>query len=98
MSGGSYDYLYAKVDDMASRLCGSKDPMRRAFAKHLELVSKAMYAVEWVDSGDCISGDEHKSINEVLGANLVPMVLQECIDDALLAKRNLEMVLERAQK
>lgn len=54
MSGGSYDYAYTRVDDMAGSMMGRHfdHPLRMAFARHLERVAKAMRAVEWADSGD----------------------------------------------
>ena len=62
MSGGSYDYAYQKVDSMADELLASVDPIRAAFAEHLKLVSRAMYAIEWVDSGDNAPGYEIAAI------------------------------------
>jgi hypothetical protein len=66
MSGGAYDYAYIKVEDMARELEKHKDPLRRAFAEHLFSVSKAMYDVEWVDSGDYSPGAEHEAIHIVI--------------------------------
>ena len=52
MSGGSYDYLYHKVEEVADQLDGDRSPLRRAFAEHLHKVAKALHDIEWVDSGD----------------------------------------------
>jgi hypothetical protein len=49
MSGGSMDYLYGRVEDAQFKL---DTPLRRAFKKHLSLVSSALRAIEWNDSGD----------------------------------------------
>ena len=50
MSGGSYDYAYLKVVDMAESLSSKNNsPLRRAFGKHLKLVAKAMHDIEWVE-------------------------------------------------
>lgn len=70
MSGGSYDYAYSKVEDMADSL-NSKEhsALRRAFAKHLKLVAKAMHDIEWVDSSDYAKGDEAAAINAVLAGD-----------------------------
>jgi len=69
MSGGSYDYIYSRIDDAAdsieARHFGS--PLHTAFAAHLRQCSKAMHDIEWVDSGDYSPGDEAESIIEVLG-------------------------------
>ena len=104
MSGGSYDYAYCRVNDMAhtilARLDAPPEPgepepgqwylhdqrrwvdfqdpeavavrtkiavFRRAFATHLLLVSDAMRAVEWVDSGDSSEGAEVAAIEAVVG-------------------------------
>lgn len=66
MSGGSYDYLFRRVDDMADELERSGDIIRQAFAAHLRLVAKAMHDVEWVDSCDYGPGDDHAAIRAVI--------------------------------
>ncbi len=73
MSGGSYDYAFARVDDMASSIRSRHtDPLHIAFAAHLDLVAVAMKAVEWVDSSDLGPGDDVEAIRAVLapGAEL----------------------------
>lgn len=89
MSGGSYEYAYRHVDDMACSVARRVDnPLRQAFAAHLSLVAKAMHAVEWVDSGDYGPGDEDEAIRKVLapGAELLAAVAQaERARDMLLA-------------
>lgn len=59
MSGGSMDYLYARVMDARFH---TNTPERVAFYKHLMLVADALKAVEWVDSGDWALGDENEPI------------------------------------
>ena len=66
MSGGSYDYAYAKVQEVADRLINQKDDLRRAFGEHLQLVAKAMHDVEWVDSGDFGQGGDVNAIQAVV--------------------------------
>lgn len=64
MSGGSYDYICHKIDDI--EIQGTRDNKRRLlFQKLLKLVAKAMHDIEWVDSGDCGDGDENKAIDSV---------------------------------
>ena len=68
MSGGSYDYLYSKVEDVANRLSDiSETPLRRAFAEHLQLVASALHDIEWVDSGDMGKDGDVDAIRAVLG-------------------------------
>ena len=51
MSGGSYEYVYHKIEDIEIWKQQS-NPRRAAFAQLLKLVAKAMHDIEWVDSGD----------------------------------------------
>lgn len=87
MSGGSHNYAYQKVDDMAGTLIESRDPLRRAFANHLKKVSTAMHDIEWVDSCDYGPGGEVKAIEAVLGNNS-NLLTKELIEDALKAMEN----------
>ena len=66
MSGGSYDYAYYKVQDMADQLKNDPSELRRAFAEHLSLVATAMHDIEWVDSSDYGRDGDVNAINAVL--------------------------------
>lgn len=68
MSGGSYNYAYARVEEMALevRLRAGGDAKRLAFALHLDKVAKALQAIEWVDSNDWAPGDEDEPIRAVV--------------------------------
>lgn len=96
MSGGSYDYSYGKVQEMADQLGTSDDPLRVAFAIHLRLVAKAMKDVEWVDSGDCSKGSDAEAIQAVLGASAhraeLPVILEKA--EQLVAR--FERAIDRA--
>lgn len=66
MSGGSYGYVFQKIEDAAEDLRHThSDARRAAFKQLLLLVSQAMHDIEWVDSCDYGSGGDHKSIDEV---------------------------------
>lgn len=52
MSGGSWDYFYINVEDVAGRLMRSSKTLRVGLGSHLMDVAKAMKAIEWNDSGD----------------------------------------------
>lgn len=83
MSGGSWDYLYCKVDDASCRLQAKKSSaIRRAFGKHLDLVAKALHDIEWVDSCDFGPGDEEAAIRAVLGASASAQILGEVTKEA----------------
>lgn len=93
MSGGSYDYAYQRVREMAtdSRLSRSDNARRRAFAKHLMKVAEAMQDIEWVDSQDRHEGDENKAIDECLTHSEILGAEREHLEEAIAcAKRTLE--------
>ena len=68
MSGGSYDYIYSRIEQFAGEL--RVDTLeRRLFRDLLYRVAKAAHDIEWVDSGDCSPGDEDKAIIACLADN-----------------------------
>lgn len=77
MSGGSYNYLFEKVEEMAVQMrVNNKNiqsrqvfELRQAFSSHLSDVAYAMKAIEWVDSCDRGEGDEVAPILRVLRGN-----------------------------
>lgn len=91
MSGGSMDYLYAKVLDASF---STTTPERRAFAKHLQKVAKALRAIEWNDSCD---GDEseHESIMACITKS---DVIKESVKIAELARDELTALIGEAQR
>jgi len=82
MSGGSWDYCYHKIDEMADRMQSQKEPYRRAFGQHLREVARAMHDVEWVDSGDSVEGDDRAAIEKALGKNAKALELEIVKEDA----------------
>lgn len=63
MSGGSYDYIYLKIEGIElSNTATCK--YRASFQKLLKLVANAMHDIEWVDSGDYGKGDEIDAIKK----------------------------------
>lgn len=82
MSGGSWDYFYRKVGDVALKLKLEKCVLRKAFGEHLLLVARALHDIEWVDSGDYGNGDELEAIENVLGDNFDEIVLSELKSEA----------------
>ena len=89
MSGGSYDYLCYKMEDAVESLINDKNPLRRAFAKRLQLFATAMHDIEWVDSDDCSPGDDEKTIKLALGDESDALALQEVIAAAKAIKEEL---------
>jgi hypothetical protein len=85
MSGGSLNYIYSKIEMDAQFL--ENTPERRAFAKHLKLVIKALHDIEWVDSSDYGEGDENEAIRSCLAAS---DILAETIEQAIKAKKELD--------
>jgi hypothetical protein len=73
MSGGSLNYLYQRVEEAADKKSFVHDagfkqntPLRKAFAKHLLKVAKALHDIEWVDSDDMSVGDENQAIADCM--------------------------------
>jgi hypothetical protein len=65
MSGGSYNYFCYKVEEFTDSLkCHT--PLREAFRVHMQLISDACHAIEWVDSCDYGEGDEEDAIRACL--------------------------------
>lgn len=94
MSGGSYDYAYTKIEDLASNL-RTHTPERRAFQALLRNVAKAARAIEWVDSCDSMPGSE----NEAIMVCIAPaMVLTEAVKEATRVRDELNALLGRARE
>lgn len=67
MSGGNLDYAYRRVEEVAQQIFSqAQTPLHRAFAEHLLKVSKALYELEWLLSGDTAPGDEVEAIRAVV--------------------------------
>jgi len=90
MSGGSFDYAFRHVENMADELSTQKCGLRKAFAKHLHLVAIAMHDIEWVDSSDYGEGDEIDAIKKAL-----PNHKQESFD---ILKDDAEDLINKLQK
>jgi hypothetical protein len=103
MSGGSYDYAFHKIADLADAIhvkggCGedyaAPESLRRAFKAHLHKVAAACRAIEWNDSGD---GDQRET--ELIRACLSPGAeLEQATADAreaLEALRRAVVAVER---
>lgn len=93
MSGGSWDYMYQKLEEAADRLKADKKPLRRAFGAHVAKVAKALHDVEWVDSCDYGENDELPAIEAVLGKNAKALEIEIVKDDARKIIEQLERLL-----
>ena len=96
MSGGSYDYAYSRIGQLADEIKPTSD-LRRAFIKHLHLVAQACHDIEWVDSGDYSEGREDEAIRECLGKSANALVLSECIEVAKKALSELQAAIKQAK-
>jgi len=95
MSGGSYDYAFRYVDDMADRLSSkTQTPLRRAFAAHMKLVAKAMHDIEWEDR--CDGADDVGSMREAMGQACDSAELSVLIEDAIAARDALVVAIGKA--
>jgi hypothetical protein len=92
MSGGSMNYLYSKIENDANFECNT--PQRAAFRKHLVLVVQALKDIEWVDSGDCASGDENEAIMKCITKT---EVLASCVEEAKKTLNELKQAIKEAK-
>jgi hypothetical protein len=96
MSGGSYDYAYYRIEELAREIRPTT-PLRKAFKTLLVKVAKAAHDIEWVDSGDYGPGDEDESILDCLGTNAKALVLTEAIQEAEAVLQTLTKAIEEAK-
>jgi hypothetical protein len=82
MSGGSWDYFTFKADEVAERLESEKSPLRRALGQHMRLIAKALYDIEWVDSGDKGEGDDIEAIKAVFEDTAEAKEMEVLLKDA----------------
>lgn len=110
MSGGSYDYAFRHIEDLADSIreiagCppgpndkpdeyGSPPSLRRAFAEHLRKVARAAHAIEWNDSGDG-ARDEQKAIRACIAPD---DEVKAATEHALEALADLQAALAVAAK
>lgn len=95
MSGGALEYGYGRIDDLADRVeARARTPLHRAFAAHLRLCAKAAKDLEWMLSCDTSAGTEVAALEKVISPE---MVLALTIEEAKIARENLDIALERAR-
>jgi hypothetical protein len=87
------NYLYSKLEYEANFCQNTLE--RRAFAKHLELVAKALHDIEWVDSGDSPPGSENEAIRACLGDGAM---LKTVVEEAQETLKSLTAELERVRQ
>lgn len=96
MSGGSLDYAYRKVQDVAEQITWrATTPLHRALVAHLEKVASALHDLEWVWSGDMSPGDEDETILALVG---VHGELSAALDMALIARHSLDSAIQKAKE
>ena len=89
MSGGSWDYAYARLSDVVSRLRMDPCPKRRLLGERLAVMVPALRAIEWHDSGDTGPADERIAVDHALTLLGTPMGL-----GAVLGRQLREMAVE----
>lgn len=97
MSGGSHNYAYHHIEDLASSIAAlPMTPARRAFVALLGRVSKAAYEIEWEDSGDTGRGDSEPHILAALGQDGKALILAEVIKEAKRIRDELDRTIDMA--
>lgn len=90
MSGGSWEYFYSRLEDVAQRLRGCECPYRKALGAKLQLAADALHDIEWVDSCDYGKGDDIKRLKLALGEDHKSLAYQELRNDAIEMIKKLE--------
>ena len=99
MSGGSLDYAYQKVNELAVLLKQKHfTPLQRAFGEHLTKVSQALHDIEFVLSGDYKDGADEKAIKEVLGPESNNKALEILMHDVKQVIAEVEKLIEKPGK
>lgn len=98
MSGGSWEYVYSRVEDAADRLCESQDTLRRAFGEHLKLCAKALHDVEWVDSSDYGKGADVEAIRAVVAPAMEAGAAVELLQEQIARARKVLARLEDGRR
>jgi len=97
MSGGSWNYIYERMNEASAALRDCKCPYRKALGKQLAKIALAMHDIEWVDSDDYGEGDDQAAIEAALGSDCEKMALAELIIEANDSKERLEKQIEIAK-
>lgn len=97
MSGGSWNYVYAQVQDVVDRLLHETKANRRALGRMLEKVPDALKDIEWVDSCDYGKGDEDEAIADALGENAKALILREEVAAAREVLGKLQAALDSVE-
>ena len=66
MSGGSWDYAYRGVEDVARKLTYERNENRAELGKALLVFAEALHAIEWCDSCDWSSEQEDEAVKKAL--------------------------------
>lgn len=97
MSGGSWDYVYHRFQEVGDQLVQEKCPKRKALGLLVQKLAEAMHDIEWVDSHDKGAGAEMESINAALNFNARQAVLKCAIEESILARDRLEEAILEAR-
>lgn len=100
MSGGSYDYAFGKIRDLAEEVRRKASDhqgktLRHGFARLLDAVADAAYELEWCDSGDTSWEQAEPVLRKVVAPHYV---LGAAIDIATSAREGLDEAIRMAKE
>lgn len=93
MSGGSWDYAYRKIEDVAERLQQDPRPYHQAFGDVVSKVAHVMHLIEWADSCDISKDDALAAIKEFLGEQGKPIIVGNIKRDAVQLRALLDSII-----
>ncbi len=91
MSGGALNYLYCDINQKIETM-KRNTPLRRAFFAHMNLISEALFAIEWEDSGDTEEGSADIHMSKCISDK---MLLKSMIAEAKKTQEELQELIER---
>jgi hypothetical protein len=104
MSGGSYDYKYREIQDLAESIANRASynrpdeyAKRKAFALWLTKAAEVAKAIEWNDSLDSAPEDEAKAMEAFLACTPKADVVRELIEHAERVKVALDASVKAAK-
>ena len=77
MSGGSWDYVSYRLEEVGDQLLESSDSKRKELGALVLLVAIALHDIEWADSSDYSPGDEEAAIDAALQFGGTKAVVKE---------------------
>jgi len=92
VSGGSWDYVSEKFDEVGDRLIHEDDARRAALGRLVKRIALALHAIEWNDSGDGHDGEAGLIMDCVIPDEVAGCATKRLEDEIARAQRTLDLL------